>query len=66
MRRPDRRAVTAVIRTEICVCDGRVVLLITAPDETAVVIEMSPDQCREFVNGLGEAILRLSKIGVMA
>jgi hypothetical protein len=27
---------------------------------------MSPDECRQFSNGLGEAILRLAQVGVMA
>lgn len=56
-----------VIRTEICVYDGHVVLVITNPDDGAVVeIVMSPDECRQFSNGLGEAILRLAQVGVMA
>lgn len=56
-----------MIRTEICVYDGHVVLVITNPDDGAVVeIVMSPDECRQFSNGLGEAILRLAQVGVMA
>jgi hypothetical protein len=56
-----------VIRTEIAVCGGYVVLLIAAPDDGAVVeIVMTPDECRQYVNSLGEAILRLTRTGVMA
>jgi hypothetical protein len=59
--------VRAVIRVEIAIDGGHVVLLIRDPDDgTAVEIWISPDECRSFVNGLGEAILCLSKAGVMA
>jgi hypothetical protein len=55
-----------VIRTEIAVC-GQVLLLISNPAEDAVMeVWLSPDECRSFVNGLGEAILRLTQVGVMA
>ena len=57
----------AVIRTEIAVCAGHVVLLISSPDDgTVVEIVMTADECREYANGLGEAILRLARVGVMA
>ena len=56
----------AMVRTEICVYDRHVVLLITAPDDTVVEIVMTADECRQFSNGLGEAILRLTRVGVMA
>jgi hypothetical protein len=66
-RRPRHRAVKAVIRTEIAVHGGYVVLLISSPDDDAVVeIVMTADECRQYVNGLGEAILRLTRVGVMA
>jgi hypothetical protein len=56
-----------VVRTEIAVHDGHVVLLIHAPDDGAAVeIWMSADECRSFSNSLGEAILRLTQVGVMA
>jgi hypothetical protein len=56
-----------VIRTEIAVHGGYVVLLISSPDDDAVVeIVMTADECRQYVNGLGEAILRLTRVGVMA
>jgi hypothetical protein len=55
-----------VVRTEIAVYGGHVVLLMTADDGDGVVVEMSPDEWRAFVNSLGEAILRLTRVGVMA
>ena len=56
-----------MIRTEIAVHVGYVVLLISDEDDGAAVeIWMSPDECRSFVNGLGSAIMRVSKAGVMA
>jgi hypothetical protein len=56
-----------VIRTEIAVHGGYVVLLISSPDDgTTVTISMTADECRQYVNGLGEAILRLTRVGVMA
>jgi hypothetical protein len=65
--RSRHRAVRAVIRTEIAVCGGYVVLLIHAPDDGAEVQPfMTADECRQFSNGLGEAILRLTRVGVMA
>ena len=45
---------------------GRVVLLHSAPDGTVIEIVMTADEAREFVNGMGEAILRLTRTGVMA
>jgi hypothetical protein len=44
-----------------------VVLVIKAPDDGAdVEIVMTADECREFCNGLGEAIMRVSeRTGVM-
>ena len=58
---------SAVIRTEIAVHGGYVVLLISSPDDGAVVeIVMTADECRQYVNSLGEAILRLTRVGVMA
>jgi hypothetical protein len=56
----------AVIRTEICVYDGHVVQLISDDYGALVEIVTSPDECREYVNGLGEAILRLAQVGVTA
>ena len=56
-----------MIRAEIAIDGGHVVLLISDEDDgTTVEIWMSPDDCRSFVNGLSEAILRVSKAGVMA
>ena len=56
-----------MIRTEIAVADGHVVLLISDPEGGAMVeILMDPDEARSYVNALGEAILRLTPIGVMA
>jgi hypothetical protein len=59
--------VTAVIRVEIATCGRYVVLVIKAPDDGAdVEIVMTADECREFCNGLGEAIMRVSeRTGVM-
>jgi hypothetical protein len=57
----------AMVRTEIAVHGGYVVLLINDEDDGgAVQIVMTADQCREYVNGLGRAILCLSKTGAMA
>jgi hypothetical protein len=53
-----------VIRTEIAVCGGRVVLVCTSDDGDVLEIVMSADEARQFSNGLGEAILRVSKAGV--
>ena len=56
-----------MIRTEIAVHGGYVVLLISDEDDGAALqIAMTADECREYVNGLGEAILRLTRVGVMA
>jgi hypothetical protein len=57
--------VIPVIRTEISVC-GAYVVLTMADDGDVMEIWLSADECREYVNGLGEAILRLTQVGVMA
>ena len=51
-----------MIRVEIATCGRYVVLVIKAPDDGAdVEIVMTADECRDFSNGLGEAIMRAAE-----
>ena len=51
-----------MIRVEIQTCGRFVVLVIKAPDDGAdVEIVMTADECRDFSNGLGEAIMRAAE-----
>jgi hypothetical protein len=51
-----------VIKVEIHTCGPYVALVIKAPDDGAdVEIVMTADECREFSNGLGEAIKNVSE-----
>jgi hypothetical protein len=63
---PGHRAVMAMVTVEIGAADGHVLLRITAPDDHAAVeVTMTADECREFCNHLGSAILCVSRTGVM-
>jgi hypothetical protein len=55
-----------MVTIEIGSANGHVLLRITAPDDGAAVeVVMVADEARQFVNSLGEAILRVSPIGVL-
>jgi hypothetical protein len=46
---------------ETIVEDGRIILRWTVPDGTVLVVEMTADECRQFCNSLGAAILHVSR-----
>jgi hypothetical protein len=55
-----------VVTVEIAVANGHVLLLFRVPDDNAdVVVVMTPDEAREFSNGIGGAIQCASKAGVL-